>query len=139
MSNETVGQQSLQTGVQISTEILVPGGSNLVKGDFQQAGLHAGLGLLARILFGLPGALLVSTNSIAKAVTGRHLHEHLTELVGAQSSPETPPRGTAETPERRGTPGAPRRRAPAPREGSPPARKSRTKAAAKRGKAPGGD
>lgn len=135
MSNETVAQQSLQTGVQISSEILVPGGSNLVKGDFRQAGLHAGLSLLARAMFGLPGALLVTTNSIAKAVTGRHLHEHVLELVGtqAQSSPRTPPRKTA----RLGIPNAAGGAALTPREGSPPAKKSRTKTAAKRGKASG--
>jgi hypothetical protein len=115
MSSETENQ-SLKTGVQISSEILIPGGSNLVKGDFQQAGLHAGLGFIARVLFGLPGAVLVSTNSVTKAITGRHLHEHLTDLLGAQSARETPPRQAAET---------------------PPARRPRTKSATKRRKASG--
>ena len=135
MSNETVGQQSLQAGVRISSELLVPGGSHLIKGDFRQAGLHAGLSLLARALFGLPGTLLVTTNSIAKAVTGRHLHEHVLGLVGAQtqSSQKTPPRKRA----RLGTPNAAGGAALTPREGSPPAKKSRTRTAAKRGKASG--
>lgn len=126
MSSETVNHQSLKTGVQISSEILIPGGSNLVRGDFQQAGLHAGLSFIARMLFGLPGAVLVSTNSIAKAITGRHLHEHLTGLMGtqAQGSRATVSRQAAETP-------------PPETLASPPARRPRTRSATKRRKASG--
>src|SRR5882724_636152 len=77
MSNESESNQSLKTGIQISSELVIPGGSNLVKGDLLQGGIHAGLGIVARVLFGLPGVILVSTNSISKALTGRHLYEHL--------------------------------------------------------------
>ena len=77
MSNESESIQSLKTGIQISSEIVIPGGSNLVKGDLLQGGIHAGLGIVARMLFGVPGLILVSTNSISKALTGRHLYEHL--------------------------------------------------------------
>ncbi|SRR6266404_1547118 len=79
MSNESESIQSLKTGIQISSEIVIPGGSNLVKGDLLQGGIHAGLGIVARVLFGLPGVILVSTNSISKALTGRHLYEHLSD------------------------------------------------------------
>ena len=65
MGNETECIQSIKTGVQISSEILIPGGSNLVKGDLLQGGIHAGLGLIARALFGIPGVVLVSANSIS--------------------------------------------------------------------------
>jgi hypothetical protein len=63
--------------VLFTSEYLLPGGSNLAQGDIVQGGIHVGLGFLARAVFGLPGLLLVSANSFTKAVTGRHLHEHL--------------------------------------------------------------
>jgi len=69
--------QSLKTAVEFSTEALIPGGSNLVKGDLKQAGIHAVLGFAARSAFGLPGLIVVSANSFTKAVTGRHLFEFL--------------------------------------------------------------
>jgi hypothetical protein len=139
MSSETEDIHSIKTGVQISSEILIPGGSNLIKGDFQQAGIHAGLSFIARILFGLPGAVVVSANSISKAMTGRHLHEHLTDLTGtqAQSSPAAPSRPVAETPSPQ---------TPTPRSAAPdgvtltsskrplPAKKPRAKSAKKRPK-----
>jgi hypothetical protein len=85
MSTEDECTQSLKTGVQISSEVFIPGGSNLIKGDFLQGGIHAGLGVVARVLFGIPGAVLVSANSISKAITGRHLHEHLSANAGKRT------------------------------------------------------
>ncbi len=92
MSNEAESIQSLKTGIQISSEIVIPGGSNLIKGDLVQGGIHAGLGIVARVLFGLPGVILVSANSISKALTGRHLYEHLSapEVKQVQALTEIP-------------------------------------------------
>jgi hypothetical protein len=142
MSNETEGAQSVKTGVQISSEILIPGGSNLIKGDIRQAGLHAGLSFIARILFGFPGAVLVSTNSITKAITGRHLHEHLTALGGTQtqSSSATPAREivktpSTQTPARPAAPTVPGGATLASKEQPRAAKKPRTRAATKRRKA----
>lgn len=141
MSSETEDIQPIKAGIQISSEVLIPGGSNLVKGDFQQAGIHAGLSFIARVLFGLPGAVIVSANSMSKAMTGRHLHEHLTALTGtqAQSSPAASREVVAE---------APSSQPPAPRsapddvtptsKGQPlPAKKQSAQSAAKRRKASG--
>ena len=86
MASEIRGLDSVKNGLRFVGEYLVPGGSNLVKGDYKQAGLHAALGLAARAAFGLPGLLLVSVNSLTKASTGRHLHEHLGLFEG--TSPE---------------------------------------------------
>ena len=68
---------SLKLGAKFASEAVFPGGSNLLKGDLKQGGIHAGLGFLAKGFFGVPGLLLVSANSFSKAVTGSHLHEHL--------------------------------------------------------------
>jgi len=81
MRNDTA--KSLRTGVQFSSEVLFPGGSNLVKGDLKQGGIHAVLGVAARMAFGFPGLLLVSANSLSKAVTGRHLYESVAGLDGS--------------------------------------------------------
>jgi len=75
MTNEAVSAQSMKLGAEFAGEVIVPGGSNLVKGDFKQAGIHAVLGIAAKMAFGFPGLLLVSANSFAKASTGHHLFE----------------------------------------------------------------
>lgn len=94
MSDGTDSVESLKTGVEFAGEAIVPGGSNLVKGDFVQGGLHAVLGLAAKAMFGFPGLLLVSANSFTKARTGRHIHEHL-GLLNASDNP--PPSRTPKT------------------------------------------
>jgi len=68
------------TGIQVVGEYMFPGGSNLVKGDFKQAAIHAGTGLLAGALFGPLGLLLVKTNSLSVALTDRGLTENLNEV-----------------------------------------------------------
>jgi len=80
MDNET---QVLKTGVQLASEIVFPGGSNLIKGDLVNGGIYALLGLAARAMFGIPGLLIISASSFAKASTGQNLVEVLT-------SPSTP-------------------------------------------------
>ncbi|MDQ3745102.1 MAG: hypothetical protein M3444_12030 [Acidobacteriota bacterium] len=145
MSSETEYNQALRTGVQISSELLIPGGSNLVKGDIRQAGIHAGLSLIARVLFGLPGAALVSINSVTKAITGQHLHEHLTALTGtqAQRARTTVPRKAAKRPTSQTTPPdaptAPDGVTLTSTEKPRPAKRPRTKSATKRRKASGVD
>lgn len=67
----------LKTGLQFASEVVIPGGSNLVNGDFSQGALHFGLSILARALLGGPGLLLVAANSFTKATTGHHIHEAL--------------------------------------------------------------
>jgi hypothetical protein len=39
--------QPLKTGLQFASEIVIPGGSNLIAGNYSQAAIHAGLGLVA--------------------------------------------------------------------------------------------
>lgn len=73
----TESNDGVKLAASFASETLVPGGANLVQGDFGQAGLHLVLGFAARSLFGLPGLVLVSANSLVKAKTGRHLTEHL--------------------------------------------------------------
>lgn len=65
--------QAIKTGVQFAGEVIVPGGSNLVSGDYKTGGIHAALGLAAKAVFGVPGLLVVSANSFANAVTGQNL------------------------------------------------------------------
>jgi Family of unknown function (DUF6072) len=93
----------LIAGLQFFGECLVPGGSNLVKGNIRQAAVHAVLGMAARAFFGMPGLLLVSSNSIAKARTGRYLHEYLEamwlgERREIQPAPAAPPMQSASPP-----------------------------------------
>ncbi|MGA9768411.1 MAG: DUF6072 family protein [Blastocatellia bacterium] len=69
--------QALKTGVEFASELVVPGGSNLVEGNYVQGAIHVVLGIVARSVFGLPGLIAVSANSFTKATTGRHIYEHL--------------------------------------------------------------
>lgn len=82
MANENT---PINNAVKLAGEVLLPGGSNLIKGDIKQGAIHAVLGLAARAAFGLPGLLLVSANSFSKATTGRHLTEN---LAGDKSADE---------------------------------------------------
>jgi hypothetical protein len=75
--SEVVPAAPLINALAFASESIMPGGSNLLKGDFRQALIHGAGGLVARSLLGLPGMLLVASNSFVKATTGQHLHEHL--------------------------------------------------------------
>ncbi|HEX7175270.1 MAG TPA: DUF6072 family protein [Pyrinomonadaceae bacterium] len=77
------------TGLHVAGEYVFPGGSNLVKGDFQQAALHAGAGILAAALFGPIGLLLVRANSLSVALTDRSLSENLSSAATPSSSSRT--------------------------------------------------
>lgn len=82
MANEAQTQEALKIGLKVASEYIIPGGSNLIKGDFKQAGLHAALGFFASAFFGLPGLVLVASNSLSKSHTGRHLLENLSSAMG---------------------------------------------------------
>lgn len=77
MAEKVESLEAVKRGVQFSSEVLVPGGSNLIKGDLVNGGIYAALGFMAKSMFGLPGLIIVSTDSFTKAVTGRHIYEHL--------------------------------------------------------------
>jgi hypothetical protein len=74
--------EPLRTGLQFASEVVIPGGSNLISGNWKTGLIHAGLGILAGTMFGLPGAIMVAANSFTKAQTGRHLYESLPILGG---------------------------------------------------------
>lgn len=77
--------EAVKRSLQFASESVVPGGSNLLNGDFKSAGLYLVAGALARALFGWPGVLFVAANSYTKARTGRSLIEHLGDT---ESKPE---------------------------------------------------
>ncbi len=81
-----------------ASEIIMPGGSNLMRGNFLQAGVHCILGYAAKAAFGGPFMALISANSMVRALTGRHLAEHL-EIAGVAPAPlpNSTPASTAST------------------------------------------
>lgn len=89
MSQQRNPINPVAAGLEFASEIMVPGGSNLMKGDLVQAGIHFCLGYLAKAAFGMPGLALVSANSITKALTGNHLVEYINAY--AASTPATVP------------------------------------------------
>lgn len=85
--------QTIKAGVQLASEYLIPGGSNLIKGDFVTGGIHALAGLAAAAAFGLPGLLIVKANSFATALTGHNLIETFrpASKTAAQAAPSAEP------------------------------------------------
>jgi len=77
MPSATDNLQTVKTGLQFASEVVIPGGSNLINGDIKQAGIHAVAGLVAGALFGPIGLIAVAANSFARATTGHHLFESL--------------------------------------------------------------
>lgn len=88
MLTKTEELKPLKTGLQFASEVVIPGGSNLVSGEFSQGALHFGLSILAGALFGGPGILLVAANSFAKATTGHHIYESFN--LGGRPTTEMP-------------------------------------------------
>ena len=74
---------TVKTGMGFVGEYFVPGGANLIKGDLPQGVIHAAAGYAAAAFLGPVGLLLVSANSITKAVTGRHLYEAVLPAASA--------------------------------------------------------
>jgi hypothetical protein len=77
MANEKTGAEILGVGVKAAGEYLIPGGSNLIKGDLATGVTYAALGFLAKAAFGIPGLVVVSLNSLTKSVTGKNAMEYL--------------------------------------------------------------
>lgn len=67
-----------KVAVEFVSEALVPGGSNLVKGDLTQGAIHLVLGVVAVMTVGPLGLLAVKANSLAKAHTGQGLLDKVT-------------------------------------------------------------
>ena len=68
--------EPVKHAVQLASEFVLPGGSNLINGDIKQGGIHVLLGFAAGALLGGVGLFAVGANSFSKATTGRHLYEH---------------------------------------------------------------
>ena len=117
MNGETQRPDLLRQGVDFASELIVPGGSNLVEGNLKVGVIHAVLGLVAKSMFGLPGLIAVSANSFTKATTGRHLFEHLGIGAGphTQVAPVEKTSGARARPTPQALPGAATKRSPAPR------------------------
>jgi hypothetical protein len=73
LESEMGNNSALQNVLGFSSEVVVTGGSNLIKGDFKQAGIHAALGLVAGSVLGFPGLLLVAANSFSQSQSGKGL------------------------------------------------------------------
>ena len=92
MEDQPGGQTPVQRTVELVSEYVVPGGSNLIKGDIVQGGIHLILGLAAKAIWGLPGLLLVQADSIVTARTGRHIYDHLGSSLAPAIASVTRPR-----------------------------------------------
>lgn len=77
MENQPGGQTPIQRTVDLASEYVVPGGSNFVRGDIVQGGIHLVLGFVAKVVWGFPGLFIVQADSIVKARTGQHIYDHL--------------------------------------------------------------
>lgn len=97
MADELGGNSALQRTAEVASEYLIPGGANLIKGDLVSGGAHLIMGVVAKVVFGVPGILLVHANSLMKARTGQNLHSLLGSIQFA------PPPSTTATGQRGGT------------------------------------
>ena len=85
-------QNPINNAVSLVSEILVPGGSHLVKGDIVGGIVHAAAGVVATAIWGLPGRVVVKASSYSKATTGKRLYEH---VLGALQKDEPAPAPTS--------------------------------------------
>jgi len=76
----SASNEPLKTGLAFASEVVIPGGSNLLSGNYKQGLIHMGLGFVAGALFGLPGAIMVAANSFTRSTTGHHLYEALPNM-----------------------------------------------------------
>ncbi|ETX06970.1 DUF6072 family protein [Candidatus Entotheonella palauensis] len=72
--NDDVVNRSIKL---LGESLLTPGFSLLLDGQIKQGTLHTGLGLLARVALGIPGAFLVAANSYSVSTTGKSLYVNL--------------------------------------------------------------
>ncbi|CAM2009949.1 DUF6072 family protein [Acanthopleuribacter pedis] len=91
MSQEKKGAFSdsvLNRGVKIAGEaLLTPGSSLLVDGQFKKGLAHVGGGLVAGLVLGPIGPLLVAANSYCQSVGGRNLVETFTKPNDLRDQP----------------------------------------------------
>lgn len=85
LPKEPVHDKPLQAGLAFCGECLVPGGSHLVQGDLKGAAVNGALGFAASMLFGFPGRLLFSSNSLRTALS-RPDAVPTTEAAGAPAA-----------------------------------------------------
>ena len=71
LPEDPIQYKPLQVGLACCGEYVVPGGSHLVQGDLKGAAVHGALGFAAGVLFGFPGRLLLSSNSLRTALDRR--------------------------------------------------------------------
>jgi hypothetical protein len=90
MATTQISDDTLRTAAQVVGEGVFTGSSHLLNGDVREFALHSILGLAARSIWGGPAGLVVGANSLVKAKTGQHIHEHLLRLLPASPSPATP-------------------------------------------------
>ena len=98
MAATQIPDETIKTGVQIVSEGLLTGSSHLLNGDVREFALHGVLGLAARAAWGLPGGLAIGLNSLVKARTGHHLHEHVLRLLPPSPAPAAAPAEADRTP-----------------------------------------
>ena len=89
MAEETDIIEPVRTGIKVASELVIPGGSNFLKGDFKTGGIHAVAGIAAAMFFGFPGMLLVAANSFSQSQTGHGLLDHLGPMLTSQAKGET--------------------------------------------------
>jgi len=70
-------EQMLKNGVKLVGEMLLPGTSLLLDEKIRPGMAHAAIGILARVVLGVPGLLLVAANSYTQSTTGTSLIDHL--------------------------------------------------------------
>jgi hypothetical protein len=58
----------------------------LLDGKIKSGALHAGGGILAKLVFGVPGLLVVAANSYSKSVTGQSLLQNIMQTKVPESS-----------------------------------------------------
>jgi hypothetical protein len=77
--NASKGTNLLKAGGKLLGEVaLTPGASLLLDGEIKSGVGHVISGLVARVLLGVPGVLLVAANSYATSITGESLLQNIT-------------------------------------------------------------
>jgi hypothetical protein len=72
----------LENAVKLIGEVVIlPGTSELLAGNVTSGVVHAALGLAARSVLGVPGALLVAADSFSRSVTGKFLHQQVMDSL----------------------------------------------------------
>ncbi len=87
MENDNTVGEAVATGISLVGEYVIPGGSNLIKGDIKQGVIHAALAVAAGMVFGPIGILAVKANSFSKARTGHGLLENLSSSAPEPAEP----------------------------------------------------